>query len=128
MTRSRQVGPLTGTVTGLALLLLPASFFAPVATDAWEVDLIRFAGLAVIGLALLWPWATAQEHEVRRRTRRWTGAAFVAAVLYPLTANSVFLLLGFALVTGGVLNISMERAERASQALSRRLGMGKRRP
>lgn len=128
MSRPRPVAPLSGTITGLALLLVPPSVFAPVAASPWEVDLLRFAGLAVIGVGLIWPWAMAQDHEIRRRTRRWVGTALVMAFLYPLLANSLFLILGFALLTGGLLNLAMERAERASQALGRRLGLRKRQP
>lgn len=105
----------------LAVILLPAPVFSIVATTPWEVVLLR--ALALIGLSLLaaLPWVTTTALHTRRRMRRWSMPGVTASVIYLISADPIYLILGFCLLTGATLDVWTARAHLASESLRARL-------
>ena len=89
--------------------------------ERYEMELMRWAGLAVICLAAVRPWALAEGGDAATRMRRWTGVAFGAGLLYVVTTNALFLVVGFATVAAAVLDTAVERASRAANEVLARL-------
>lgn len=105
----------------VAMILLPAPFFSIVAATPWEVVLLR--ALALIGLSLLaaLPWAATAATDTRRRMRRWSIPGALASAIYLISADPVYLILGFCLLTGAALDVWTARAHLASESLRARL-------
>lgn len=105
----------------LAMILLPAPVFSIVAATPWEVMLLRT--LALIGLSLLaaLPWVATADVDTRRRMRRWSIPGVIASAIYLISADPIYLLLGFCLLTGATLDVWTARAHLASESLRTRL-------
>lgn len=116
-----------GVIAGLALILAPESLLEPIVAARWELDLIRFIGVVAIAVWLLWPWAITQGGRLALRMRVLVGATTTTLVLYLVLSHPLFLILTFVIPLGAALNIGMERADLAVQALQRRLGLSRRR-
>ena len=115
-------------LAGVGVALAPSSLLGAVASTDWEIDLIRYFAVAVVGLAVLWPWAMRRGGAPARRLRRWTALAAFGAVLYLMGDQQLYLIMAFACLVAGVLNGVIERAMAASDAmraeLERRNGQG----
>lgn len=105
----------------VAVILLPAPVFSVVATTPWEVMLLR--ALALIGLSLLaaLPWVATAAIDTRRRMRRWSLPGVTGSVIYLISADPIYLILGFCLLTGATLDVWAARAHLGSESLRARL-------
>lgn len=105
----------------LAVVLLPDPVFSIVAMTPWEVELLR--ALALVGLSLLaaLPWLTTAAIATRRRMRRWSIPGVTASAVYLISADPIYLILGFCLITGATLDVWTARAHVASESLRARL-------
>ena len=89
---------ITFAVAGTAMMFMPADFLqTAVAGEAYETELLRFAGMALVGQALL----VARMRRKQILDDRWGGVvfagdiAFALGVLYVISGNPFFLILGF---------------------------------
>jgi len=103
--------------TGAGLAVAPSPVLGGVASTEWEIELVRYFGVAVVGLAVLWPWAMRRGGPSARRLRSWVGLAAFGVGLYLMDDQQLYLILAFACLLAGVLNGSVERAISASDAL-----------
>jgi len=104
-------------LVGVGIAAAPSAAIRVVASTEWEVELIRYFALAVVGLAVLWPWAMRQGGAPARRLRRWAALAAFGAALYLLGDQQLYLIMAFACLVAGVLNGGIDRAMAASDAL-----------
>ncbi len=102
---------------GAGVALAPSPVLGGVASAEWEIELVRYFGLAVVGLAVLWPWAMRRGGASARRLRSWVVLAALGAALYLIGDQQLYLIMAFACLLAGVLNGGMERAIAASDAL-----------
>lgn len=105
----------------LAVILLPAPVFSIVATTRWEVVLLRALGLISLSLLAALPWVATAIIATRRRMRRWSIPGVTASVIYLISADPIYLVLGFCLLTGATLDVWTARAHLASESLRARL-------
>jgi hypothetical protein len=108
-------------VPGIAVAFAPGSLLASVASTQWEIDLLRYCAAAVVGLAVLWPWAMQRGGAPARRLRSWTALAALGAGLYLVDDQQLYLIIAFSCLVAGVLNGGMERAVASSDALREEL-------
>ena len=104
-------------VAGAGLAFAPSSVLGAVASTEWEVDLVRFFAVTLVGLSLIWPWAASHGGAPARRLRWWATLAALGAVLYVMDDQQLYLIMAFACLVAGVLNGALERAIAASDAL-----------
>lgn len=102
---------------GLALLAHPTYLIGHVAAEPYEVELAQWAGVAMIALAPIRPWALRAGGWTRIRMRNWSGAAATSGVLYLVVTSPFFLVVGFATLLAAVIDASVERATVASNNL-----------
>lgn len=105
----------------LAVILLPAPVFSIVATTRWEVVLLRALGLISLSLLAALPWVATAIIATRRRMRRWSIPGVAASAVYLISADPIYLVLGFCLLTGATLDVWTARAHLASESLRARL-------
>lgn len=105
----------------LAVILLPAPVFSIVATTPWEVVLLRALALISLSLLAALPWVATTALHIRRRMRRWSIPGVTASAIYLISADPVYLILGFCLLTGATLDVWTARAHLASESLRARL-------
>lgn len=106
---------------GLILLFGPRPVLTVVATQAWEVDLLRYVGLLTVLLGLQWGWVTRTGDTVLRTARWRVAPAIVLLALYVFTQTGLFLILGFSMLIAANLAIGLERAFAYSEALRSQL-------
>lgn len=87
----------------------------------YELEIVRWLGLVLIGLAWIRPWALRTGGDAAARMRRWTGLAGLSTALYVLTANPLFLVIAFASVVAATLDAMVERSTAAANAMLARL-------
>jgi hypothetical protein len=102
---------------GLGVTFAPSAVLASVASAEWEIELLRFFAVAVVGLALVWPWAMNWGGAPARRLRRWSALATFGAALYLVGDQQLYLILAFSFLVAGVLNGGLDRAVAASDSL-----------
>lgn len=113
----------------VAAILLPAPVFSIVATTPWEVVLLRALALISLSLLAALPWVSTATIDIRRRMRRWSIPGVTASALYLISADPIYLILGFCLLTGATLDVWTARAHLATESLRARLRpTGSRRP
>lgn len=105
----------------LAVILLPAPVFSIVAATPWEVMLLRALGLISLSLLAALPWVATAGIDIRKRMRRWSIPGVSASVIYLISADPIYLILGFSLLTGATLDVWTARAHLASESLRARL-------
>lgn len=105
----------------LAVVLLPDPVFSIVATTPWEVVLLRALALISLSLLAALPWVTTAAIDTRRRMRRWSIPGVTASVVYLISADPIYLILGFCLLTGATLDVWTARAHLASESLRAKL-------
>lgn len=105
----------------LAVILLPAAVFSIVATTSWEVVLLRALALVSLSLLAVLPWVATAAIDTRRRMRRWSIPGVAASSIYLISADPVYLILGFCLLSGATLDVWTARAHIASETLRARL-------
>lgn len=110
----------------IAALVLPDSAYFVVSDDPAEVLIVRL--LLLIGLSLLvaLPWVSRAGGDVQRRMRRWSIPGFSASAAYLISAETLYLILGFCLLVGAALDVWATRAHVASESLRARLIPGDR--
>lgn len=106
---------------GMIALLYPRVPLGFTTPEPFEVEIMRWAGLAVLGLAAIRPWAIRSGGGPTRRMRRWTAVAVLAGILNVLTTNPLFLIVLFSAVVGAVLDATVQRATTAAYDLLARL-------
>jgi hypothetical protein len=104
-------------LVGLGVAVAPSAAIRTVASTDWEVELVRYFAIAVVGLVLIWPWAMRQGGAPARRLRRWVALAALGGALYLMGDEQLYLIMAFACLVAGVLNGGVERAMAASDAL-----------
>lgn len=104
-------------LAGVGVAVVPSSVLGVVASTEWEIELVRYYGVAIVGLAFLWPWAMRRGGASARRLRSWVGLAALGAGLYLVDDQQLYLIIAFACLLAGVLNGGIERAIAASDAL-----------
>lgn len=109
------------TLAAVAIILLPDSALSIVADTAPEAMILRMLVLAGIAVLAIAPWAIAAEVTVRRRLRRWLVPGVGALVVYALSSDPLYVLLGFCLLAGAALDMWATRAHVASAGLRSRL-------
>lgn len=105
----------------LAVILLPAPVFSIVATTPWEVELLRALALISLSLSAALPWVATAAVDTRRRMRRWSIPGVTASAIYLISADPIYLILGFCLLTGATLDVWAARAHLAAESLRERL-------
>lgn len=105
----------------LALILLPAPVFSIVAATPWEVELLRALALISLSLMAALPWAATADVHTRRRMRGWSIPGVTASAIYLFSAEPIYLILGFCLLTGATLDVWTARAHLASESVRARL-------
>ena len=68
------------------------------------IPVVLFFAVAVVGLALVWPWAMNRGGAPARRLRRWSALAAFGATLYLVDDQQLYLILAFSFLVAGVLN------------------------
>jgi hypothetical protein len=106
---------------GLMLALVPAAVLDLVAGDRWEIDLLRFSGLFVAGMALLRPRTIRNADAAARRLPAWLLGVWLCGGGYFLWGRPLFLIIGFSLLVGMTLDSAVEQAHLASENYLRRL-------
>lgn len=119
-TRSRR-GRAALALAAVAIVLLPDSAFSIVADTAPEAMILRMLLLAGIAVLAVIPWATGAQSDVRRRLRRWAVPGVVASVVYAVSSDPLYVLLGFCLLAGAALDTWTTRAHIASEGLRLRM-------
>ncbi len=102
---------------GIALLAHPTYLIGHVAAEPYEVELAQWAGVVMVALAPIRPWAMRAGGWTTIRMKNWTGAAATSAVLYVIVTSPFFLVVGFATLLAAVIDASVERATVASNNL-----------
>lgn len=105
----------------LAVILLPAPVFSIVAATPWEVMLLRTLALISLSLLAALPWVATVAIDTRKRMRRWSIPGVTASAIYLISADPIYLILGFCLLTGATLDVWTARAHLASESLRARL-------
>lgn len=105
----------------LAVILLPAPVFSIVAATPWEVMLLRTLALISLSLLAALPWVATAAIDTRKRMRRWSIPGVTASAIYLISADPIYLILGFCLLTGATLDVWTARAHLASESLRARL-------
>lgn len=105
----------------LAALILPDPVFSIVATAPWEVVLVRALALVSLSLVAVLPWAATAAIDTRRRMSRWSIPGLAASCIYLISAEPIYLVLGFCLLTGSTLDVWTARAHLAFESLRARL-------
>lgn len=108
-------------ILGAIALLYPTIVLGFTQSEPYEAEITRWVGLGLIGAAGMWSWAQRLGGVPARRLTRWLRAAAGSALLFVLTTNPVFLVIGFALLIAGVLDAMLERATIAAFDLMARL-------
>ena len=106
---------------GLVLALVPSSVLELVAGDVWEVDLLRFSGIFIVGMALLRPRTIRNADAAARRLPAWLLGAWLCGGGYLLWGRPLFLVLGFSILFGMTLDSAVEQAHLASENYLRHL-------
>ncbi len=106
---------------GAFLLAYPSHALSYTVPAAYEVELVRWLGVALLGLAGIRPWALGVGGRPATRMRRWTRITLFALVLYVFTTNPIFLIVGFSTVVGASLDAGVERSTIAAEELLARL-------
>ena len=115
-----------GLVTlGVAMAAAPGLVLSHTAPAPFELEVLRWAGAALIGLALTRPWALVQGGSTAARMQRWTRLTVASALLYVTTTQPLFLVVGFCFLTAGALDGAMERATLSTRELITRLIEGR---
>lgn len=105
----------------VVVIVVPDSFYGVVATDAWELMILRMLALIGVSLLAVLPWAGMAGVDVQRRLRRWSIPGVAASAIYLLSASPLYLFIGFCLLTGATVDVWMARAHIASEGLRARL-------
>lgn len=116
--------PLRNIVLGLAtlaLVLLPDGLFTAPTAAPWEVTVLRLLGLVGVSLLAGLPWVRGASVDAHRRLRRWSIPGVAATVIYLLSTDPLYLLIGFCLLTGAAVDMWMTRAHIATETLRVRL-------
>ncbi len=109
------------TAAGLALALLPSAVLDLVASEAWEVDLLRFTGVFVVTTGLLWGRTKRHGGPLARRMARWVLGAWLFGGGFLVFGRPLFLVLSFSLLVGATLDSAVEHVHVAADNLLRRL-------
>ena len=120
----RQIGL---SFAALAVLLMPDTTFSIVAETPWEVLILRMLTLLGVAVLAILPWASSAGPGVRRRLRIWSLPGVAATVIYLLSADPLYLIVGFCMLTGAALDMWTTRGAEAAENLMGRLGHKERR-
>lgn len=110
----------------VAALVLPDSAYSVVADNSAEVLIVRLLLLVGLSLLAILPWVSLAGRDVQRRMRRWAIPGVSASAVYLVSAQALYLILGFCLLTGAALDVWATRAHVASETLRARLVRGDR--
>jgi hypothetical protein len=102
---------------GTLMVVYPRVVLGFTAPEPYEAEILRWAGLAMLGCTAIWPWAVRMGGRVLQRLRRWMALSFTAAVLFVVTTSPLLLIVAFTLVAAGVLDATAERALAKSREL-----------
>lgn len=119
--RTSSVRQVTLGSLAVVVIFLPEPFFSVVATTPWEVVLARALGLLGLSLLAALPWANGATLDVQKRLRNWSIPGLAASAVYLISADPIYLILGFCLLTGATLDTWTARAHVASETLRARL-------
>lgn len=108
-------------MAGLLIGLVPTGLLAAMTPVPWERDILRLLSIVSVSIVAAWPWAAGQAREVMRRLRLWVGFGAVSTIWYLVSGGSLFLFIGFCVLTGASLDIWMRRAHMASDELRSKL-------
>jgi Sec-independent protein secretion pathway component TatC len=116
------------TLGGLAIaaLVRPDGAYSVVAANPAEVLIVRLLLLVGVSLLAVIPWLSEADDDVRRRLRRWTIPGVGASAVYFVSAETLYLIVGFCLLVGATLDVWATRAHIASESLRTRLLPGDR--
>lgn len=121
MAQSRSPQPFVLAACGLFIMAYPGLALSYTTPAPYELEVMRWVGLALVGLAITRPWALATGGDPAKRMRRWTSTSAGLGVLYVVVTNPVFLIGGFATLVAAVLDAGVERATQAAHDLLIRL-------
>lgn len=119
--RPRQIHPAALGLVSLAVVVLPDTAFSMVTEKPAEVLILRMMTLAGVSLLGVVPWAARADGPVRRRLRRWSIPGVTASAIYLVSADPLYLILGFCLLVGGTLDMWVTRAHIAADGLQTRV-------
>lgn len=105
----------------MAVVFLPDGVFFIVSDSPWQVFVLRMLALVGVSLLAVLPWAREAEADVRRRLRRWSIPGVGASIIYLLSTDPVYLIVGFCLLVGAAVDMWATRAHIASETLRIRL-------
>lgn len=117
------------TLAGLVVvgLILPDSFYSVVSEIPAEVFIVRLLLLVGVSLLAALPWVVSEaEAKVRRRLRLWAIPGVAASVVYFISTETLYLIVGFCLLVGAAMSVWAVRAHVASESLRTRLLPGER--
>lgn len=113
--------PLVLTALAIAVTLAPDGVFSSLTVVPHELTILRMLALVGVSLLAALPWVASAPPGVRRRLRRWLVPGVVTSMVYLVSAETLYLVLGFCLLTGGTLDVWMSRAHIASETMRTRL-------
>ncbi len=100
---------------GFLMAVVPGYAVGFMTSDPWEIEVLRWAGLLMLGLAMIRPWALATGDDAAYRMRLSCRLALALGVVYFVMTEPLFLILGFSVLAASVLDAAIERASRASE-------------
>lgn len=108
-------------VVAVVMLAAPGFVLGYTSAEAYEVEIVRWAGLFTLGLAAVRPWAIRDGGRTAWRMRAWTTVVVGCGFAYIVGTNPLFLVVGLAAIAAAMLDTSIEWATRASEDLRLRL-------
>lgn len=115
------VRPIALSALATVIMVAPDGMFSPLTSLPHELTILRMAGLVGVSLLAALPWAATAPLDVRRRLRRWLLPGVVSSVIFLVSTETLYLVLGFCLLTGASLDVWMSRAHIASDTMRTRL-------
>lgn len=115
------VRPVALSALAVATMVAPDGIFSPLTNVPHELTILRMLALVGVSLLAALPWASTAPLEVRRRLRRWLLPGVTCTVIYLISTETLYLVLGFCLLSGATLDVWMSRAHIASDTMRTRL-------